>query len=277
MESSTASVPDIDYELTTVPYGSGCVTTTVESFPFKRRTLLHVLNKWIIYYFFCACCDNQSYYFYEGDNIDTCKECRAPVCRKCVNCIRTYQWSDSKKCRWCASLVSPLAKIDVSANTEYQMEISNAQEQFSHLGNWFREVFKIVPKFDFSKIIWRKHFEKQGWRFYGKAEWFFNVKLPNQCDVVMANMVFHHTFYNSTHFKYRDNRNKFAEFFKRFSSEQEPELFFESRQMLLMQTISIMMLERMGNPFFDGVLRRVNANFSEKLSIGLGVRLRRHK
>jgi hypothetical protein len=157
------------------------------------------------------------------------------------------------------------------------MEISNAQEQFSHLGNWFREVFKIVPKFDFSKIIWRKHFEKQGWRFYGKAEWFFNVKLPNQCDVVMANMVFHHTFYNSTHFKYRDNRNKFAEFFKRFSSEQEPELFFESRQMLLMQTISIMMLERMGNPFFDGVLRRVNANFSEKLSIGLGVRLRRHK
>lgn len=277
MESSTASEPDIDYELRTVPCRGGCVSTTVESFPFKRRTLLHVLNDWIIYNFFCACCNNQYYFFYDGEKIDTCKECHAPVCRKCVNCIRTYQWSDSKKCRWCASLVSPLAQIDVNTNTEYKIELSNAQEQFSHLGNWFREVFKIVPEFDFSKIIWRKHFEKQGWRFYGKAEWFFKVQLPNQCDIVIANMVFHHSFYNSTHFKYRDNRNKFAEFFKRFSSEQDPELFFESRQMLLMKTMSIMMLERMGNPFFDGVLRRVNANFAEKLSYGLGVRLRQRQ
>jgi hypothetical protein len=43
---------------------------------------------------------------------------------------------------------------------------------------------------------------------------------------------------------YKGNRNKFAEFFKHFISKKDPELFFELSQMSIMQTMSIMMLER---------------------------------
>jgi len=188
----------------------------------------------------------------------------------------------NKRCRWCAELVSPLAKSIFSRGdpltTPHQIALVSAQEQIRCLGDWFREINQTDPKFDFSGIFWKSIFAAQGWHFLSNVDHFLKVKLPNECDVVMANMVFHHSFCHSTHFQFRDNRKKFALVLQRCSSSnQEPSLFFQSRKILLMHTMSVMMLENREKntrtQFFDLVLRRVHTKRSLQLSNGLGVRL----
>ena len=259
------AAPHEDCELRTVPSGYGCVSTTVVSFPFEQRTFLHMLDKRLFRYFPCACCDNDSEENY------ACQNCRAPVCRKCAYFIEGHNLSKIKRCRWCSELVSHLDDEN-PVNIQYQEDLMSAQQQFSCLGDWFRGIIHKDSEFDFSGIIWQKYFAAQGWRFFINADRFFTVELPNQYDVMMANMVFHHSFCHSMHFQYRDNRKKFALFL-----HQEPSLFVESRQMALMHTMSVMMLEKreknMITQFFDLVLRRVHAKLSLQLSNGLGVRI----
>ena len=238
---------------------------------FKNSVLLDKLSKRVFPDLPCACCDNG---FYDSGEIYACQHCRAPMCSRCAHAPQYH----TKRCIWCTKLVSRPEQInlrDTNLHRQYRIDLERAMMNFRYLNDFFRKIIQADSKFDFSKIVWLKYFEKLGWRFYIDAPRFLIVELPKQCDVVMANMVFHHSFLlHLTHFKYLDNRNKFVPCFQRFRSDQEPFLFFQSRQIALMQTMSIMILERMGNPFFDGVLRRVNAKFVEKLSIGLGVRIR---
>lgn len=265
------AAPHEDCELRTVPSGYGCVSTTVVSFPFEQRTFLHMLDKRLFRYFPCACCDNDSEENY------ACQNCHAPVCRKCAYFIERHNLSKIKRCRWCSELVSPLDDENPVDN-QHQIALRSAQQQFSCLGDWFQRIIRIDRKFDFSGIIWQKYFAAQGWRFFINADRFFRVELPNQCDVMMANMVLYRPFFHSMHFKYFQNRKKFARVLERCSSSnQEPSLFVQSRQMALMHTMSVMMLEKreknMRTQFFDLVLRRVHAKLSLQLSNGLGVRI----
>lgn len=241
---------------------------------FKNSALLDKLSKRTCNDFPCACCDNG---FYDSGKIYACQNCRAPICGRCTHLPQYH----TKKCIWCTKLVSFPEQVDLMdqrLHRQYSIDLKSAMLYFRYLNDFFRKILQSDSKFDFSKIVWLKYFEKLGWQFYVDVLRFLIADLPKQCDVVMANMVFHHSFLlKMMHFKYQDNRNKFVPCFQRFSSDQKSFLFFQSRQIALMQTMSIMMLERMGNPFFDGVLRRVNAKFVEKLSNGLGVRIRQRQ
>ena len=276
--AATADVKQVyeDYELRTVPCGSFCVSTTVESFPFKQRTLLHMLSERLVHNFPCACCN------YYSDMQQFCRNCQAPYCRECAYFIKTY-CSLSKRCRWCGEIVPPVEQReqldceDENSLTPHQIAIMSAQEEFGSLGDWYRGIIRTNPNFDFSGIFWQSIFAAQRWSFFINANRFF-AELPNQYDIMMANMVFHHSFFNLTHFQFRDNRKKFALVLQRCSSSnQEPSLFVQSRQMAIMNTMSVMMLEKMekniGTHFFDRVLHRVHAKCSLQLSNGLGVRL----
>jgi hypothetical protein len=198
--------------------------------------------------------------------IITCQHCRAPVCNKCICFIENYECAKSKKCRWCGSVASPLKQIGLQDGNadEYQC----AMQQFDCLGDWFRKIIRSDRKFDFSRISWQQHFQKEGWHFYVNANHFFTVQLPNQYDVVMAKMIFN----RSKHLKH-ENCKKIVPFLQRFNSRQDPDLFFQSRQLVVMHTMSVMMLKSMEDEFFYGILKRVEAICALKLSNGLGVRV----
>ena len=160
LDAAPAAAPNAapvyeDYELRTVLCGRGCVSTTVESFPFKQRGLLHLFHERLLYNFPCACCDNYS------EEIYACQNCRAPACGSCAHFIQGYPFlSKKKRCRWCAELVSPLEQIDFEdgkpLTTQHQIALRSAQQQFSCLGDWFQKIIHIDRKFDFSGIIWQK-------------------------------------------------------------------------------------------------------------------------
>ena len=86
---STGATPDAefedDYELVTIPCGRGCVSTTIKSLHFQRRTFLHILKERLFHNFPCACCDHRLFYY-----CNTCQHCLAPVCIECASFIKKY-------------------------------------------------------------------------------------------------------------------------------------------------------------------------------------------
>jgi hypothetical protein len=178
--------------------------------------------------------------------------------------------SDNNRCKWCLTRLYPERKIVVDSahheDVEFFQKLSAARQNFSQLDVWFRSIFRINRKFDFSKIWW---IEMTGWRFFADGDWFFQQKLKHEFNVVMASMLFH----SSKRVRRMGNLPSFGMFYKQFHEDPTKYLFQESRQITVMHSMAFKMLTRMETMDmrnFGLVLRRVESKSALLLQNGLG-------
>jgi hypothetical protein len=191
----------------------------------------------------------------------------APICVKCSTFTEYYELGrNNNKCKWCLTCLHPERKIvldsDNHEDVKFLQQLNAACQNFDRLDVWFRSIFLINRKFDFSKIWW---IEMTGWRFFAAGDLFFQQKLEHEFNVVMASILFS----NSKRVR-RPVPQHFGMFYKQFHEDPMKYLFQESRQITVMHSMAFKMLTRMEMRNFGLVLRRVESKFALRLQNGLG-------
>lgn len=243
----------------------------------KRRTFLGLTA------FPCACCDEALPSFEEVPEdvwffhfIDVCPECEAPICEDCSEFIAntSREAVKIKRCRWCASFVFPTHKVNLHAphfdDLALLLDINRARENFGFFSTWRYRLHQQCLGFDFSRIFWASYLDQKGWLFFADAKWFFEQKLTNEYNIVIANMLFQAT--HRSLFQVRV-RQQFVEFYKLFQEDPKSFLFCQSARLLQMNTFAHKMLARMDQYSSHLVLKRLSAGFARKMSNGLGVNI----
>jgi hypothetical protein len=250
--------PHMNCYMTTKPIGCGCVSTQLVSFELHKHNF--VLFSQLFSILYCACCDRATP---DVDDSSFCPYCKAPVCAHCASLN-----AQENRCKWCLKPLFPL--FDGDGNIELlKSSLNDALDQSIVACDWICNIRRNHKDFDFQRICWQRYFDAIGWFFFVEAEWFFQVNLPRQYEVVIGNIVTRRRFRDFDALK--RIRNPFYTRFK--TEEKEPEFFSDSTNSALMYTIAIKLLERMKNCYSFTVLKRLRAKHAERLSIRLGVYL----
>lgn len=250
--------------LETRPSGNGCVTTKVNFFNIHPVDFVSQADSCLSSQFSCACCEILS-----PDEI-FCPKCKAPICSRCDYFSKEYECGRENRCKWCGENLFPSCqKLSPENMVTLSSCLAVAIEGYSYFQVWFKNN-RQNTQFDLTKIFWQRYFNAIGWFFFVEAEWFFQVNLPHQYEVVIGNMVTRRSF-KDIHDLLGRRRNPFFCTFK--SEDKEPELFDKSTNRAFMYTIAIKLLERMEDCYSFTVLNRLRAKHAERLSIALGVYL----
>jgi hypothetical protein len=247
------------------------------SYSFRKRKISGMLLPRSYEGLPCACCDSElmdlcSPYQRQREHpeIPVCSNCMAPICVECSTFTEYKQLGrDNNRCKWCLTRLYPERKIVVdSAHNEdvvFFQQLDSAHQNFSQLDVWFRSIFRINRKFDFSKIWW---IEMTGWRFFADGDWFFQQKLEHEFNIVMASMLF-----NNSKRVGRPVPTHFGVFYKQFHEDPTKYLLEESSQIAVMHSMAFKMLTRMEMRYCGLVLRRVESKSALLLQNGLGVNI----
>lgn len=251
--------PHMNCFMTKKTIGYGCVST--EPFFFKLQKNNFERFTRLPSRLSCACCDRATP---DVDDSSFCPCCKAPVCAHCA--ILNAQ---ENRCKWCFKPLFPL--FDGDGNIELLRNLlKDALDQSTVAFDWIRNIRRNHKDFNFLRICWQRYFDAMGWFFFVEAEWFFQVNLPRQFEVVIWNMVTRRRFCD-IHHAYQRIRNPFYSRFK--TEEKEPELFSDLTNSAFMYTFAIKMLEPMDDLVLITVLNRLRAKHAQRLSIELGVYL----
>ena len=247
----------------------------VYSHMFLRRNVFRMLLPRSCEGLPCACCDSElmelcSPYQRERAHPEfpVCSNCKAPICVACSTFMEYDDLGrDINRCKWCLTRLHPQRKIVVDSalpeDVEFFQQLSAARQKFHRFDDWFRSIFRINRKFDFSKIWW---IEMTGWRFFADGDWFFQQKLEHEFNVVMGSMLFNH----SKRVR-RMSLQHFGMFYKQFHEDPMKYLFQESRQITLMHSMAFKMLTKTMDMRNSGlVLKRVESKSALLLQNGLG-------
>jgi hypothetical protein len=272
---SAAPEEDPDYILKSRPYGGGISTSVVNTI-FQLYTFLSMIKNSSNFLSNapCACCNGNAPYISKGKqeitqfnhHITVCQTCQASICYGCTEFMTYYSCASKKRCRWCGTHVVPLYKIDLSGPLpSYFKELRRARERFYALSMWKSSITLYHRDFNFSGIFWASYFNQKGWRFYVDAEWFFNERLPNEYNIVMARMLILNSKIVS-----KSLHQNFCDSYGSLHARPDASLFFESAKCLQMYSFAFKMLKTM-KPFdCYGILRRLRSRLAIQMSNGLG-------
>lgn len=270
-----------DYTLLSFPSKYGSRTVIVNN-PFSKRDfrLMLMLKKSSnsLSYIPCACCDGNAPYISKGpqqntqihNQITVCPGCQASICYGCSEFITYFTCASKKRCRWCGTHVVPLCKIDLSGPLPpYFKELRCARKRFYAFSRWKFRISPYHRDFNFSGIFWASYFNQKGWRFYVDAEWFFNERLPNEYNIVMARMLI----LNSKRVS-KLLHQYFCDSYGSLHARQDASLFFQSVKRLQMYSFAFKMLfKTMISSNCNGVLKRLRSVWALEMSNGLGVNI----
>jgi hypothetical protein len=274
-----------EYELRSVPYsgyGNG-IYTRLELVVSRIRDFSFMVEKSTYFGLCkaCACCNNSAPFIpycpqkesQFNSHIAICPGCQASICFGCINFIECYDCASTKRCRWCGTRVVPLNKVDLTVPfPSYFEDLRNAEQDFYTFNTWKSSILRLNREFYFSGIFWASYFDRKGWRFFVNAQRFFEHKLPNEYNIVLASMLFQVC-----------RSKEFVEFYRHFHEGPESFLFCQSARLVQMNSFAHKMLARMVQDFSVShlrlrhlqllVLKRLRAGFALKMSNGLGVNI----
>ena len=274
-----AEVADEEYDF--VLQSRSCrdgISTSVMQTIFLLRTFLLMINDSsnFLSHAPCACCNGNAPYISKGDQeitqfhheITVCRCCQASICYGCTEFITYYSCASKKRCRWCGTHVVPLCKIDLSGPLpSYFKELRRARKRFYALSMWKSSITLYHRDFNFSGIFWASYFNQKGWRFYVDAEWFFNERLPNEYNIVMARMLI----LNSKRVS-KSLHQYFCDSYGSLHARPDASLFAQSAKRLQMYSFAFKMLfKTMISSGCYGILRRLRSGLAIQMSNGLGV------
>ena len=265
MYDNAAKVPPMNMNCrlhTSASYWGG-VTINVVDFKIHEVDFVSQANSCPSSQFSCACCGILS-----PDKF-FCPKCKGPICSQCDNFAKTYDCGKENKCKWCGEkLFQSCQKISLENMVTLSSCLADAISGYPYFRIWIRNN-RQNTKFDLTKICWQRYFDAIGWFFFVEAEWFFQVNLPRQYEVVIESILHRRRFRDFDALK--RIRNPFYSRFK--TEEKEPEFFSDSTNSAFMYSFAMKMLERMKNCYSFTVLKRLRAKHAERLSIRLGVYL----
>jgi hypothetical protein len=261
-------------------YGGGISTLVVKNI-FQRYTFLLIVKKSSnsLSYAPCACCDGNAPYISRGEkngqsnhHITVCPGCQASICYRCTEFVKQYSCAQQKRCRWCGTYVVPRCEVDLAGPLPpYVEELRCARKSFYTFSMWTLGILPYHRDFNFSGIFWASYFNQKGWRFYVDAEWFFNERLPNEYNIVMARMLILNSYRVS-----ESLQQTFLDSYRRLHAHPNASLFFASSKRLQMYSFAFRMVfktKTMNRSNCYGVLRRLRSVWALQMSNGLGVNI----